>query len=409
MSTPPDPPVSTARLVALTVAIGVARLVLAHLLGPSDGELVAWASGSLPLPPPVPAGLVMLMAPLTAIFGASTWALRLPFVLLSLVPLWLVGRKPVAVGLAAALPVLTVPGALATAAAPMAAGWLGALAWAPTHPIAAGALSGALAWLHPAGALVALPAAAASPQRVKLLAGAFLVGVLAVPGLPLSTAGPLTGELSRGGLLVAALGLGGGLVLPAALLAWPRSPYAIAVVLGTVVIIAVDAPAPLLAGPLACAIVVIAPATRSEHRAAWPAVGISAVVSLAVVASHIASVAPGPLDPRPRYVRAPDLASAVEAWDFPHVYAVVPADIARLRWHGIPATSPPPVHPLDLPDRIVLVLPHTADPDLPHHLGWDHERDGPHTITARVDSPTGTGRVGAAWTLSAWQRPERDW
>jgi hypothetical protein len=135
-------------------------------------------------------------------------------------------------------------------------------------------------------------------------------------------------------------------------------------------------------------------------------VGINAVLGIALALVLRIPVAPFPTDPRARFVDTSDLAGSVQAWGIDTVYAINPTDIARLRWHGVRTTTPPPVHPLDLPDDILLVLPQSADADLPIHLGWDHNRDGPHIIKAVLPTADPTApRIGAAWSVSAWTRP----
>jgi len=404
-----EPAVSLRRRFGWFAALVVLRLVWAAGFGPSDGELMAWASQSFAAPFPAPFGLVALTAPATTLFGDAAWALRLPFALLAALPVLLVGRHPAAVALAAGLPVLTVPGALATTAAPTAAAWLGALALAPRAPLVAGLLAGLSSLLHPVAAFIAVPVVLASRDRLHTLLGVGVGGLGIVTGT-LSTTSSWQGELSPLGLLPAALLLGGPFLLiglwPALRRPGPTRLYALTALGGAVAVVVSGAPAPLLAGPLSVAIPALAPEDGPTARVAWPSVGVNAVLGLALALVLRVPVAPLPSDPRARFVDTADLAGSVEAWGFDTVYATSPTDIARLRWHGIQATVPPPVHPLDLPDDILLVLPQSADPDLPLHLGWDHDRDGPHIITAVLPTADPNApRIGAAWSVSAWTRP----
>ena len=405
-------PVSLRRRFAWFALLVVLRLVWGAGFGPSDGELLVWASQAFTAPFPAPFGLVALASPATTLLGDHPGALRLPFAVLAALPVLLVGRHPAAVALAAGLPVLTVPGALATTAAPTAVAWLGALALAPRAPLVSGFIAGGSSLLHPIAALVAIPVVIRSEDPVRSLLGVGLGGLGIVSGI-LTTTSSWGGELSPLGLLPTALLLGGPFLL---LGLWPalRQPgkrrlYALTSLGGVAAIIAVGAPAPLLAGPLSVAIPALAPDSDSPAapaRMAWPSVGINAVLGIALGLMLRVPVAPFPSDPRARFVDTSDLAGSVAAWGIPTVYAISPTDIARLRWHGIEATSPPPVHPLDLPDDILLVLPYSADPDLPLHLGWDHDRDGPHVIKAVLPTADPNApRVGAAWTVSAWSRP----
>lgn len=389
-------------------------LVLLHLVwggqfGPADGELLAWASLRFTAPYPAPFGVLAPLAPFIAVFGTEAWALRAPFAILAALPVLLVGRSPAAIALAAGLPVLAVPGGLATIAAPTAVIWLSSLRLATRAPVWSGILAGIGASLHPLAAFVALPAAVRSHRPVTILALAAAAAVPFVAG-PLTTEAPLTGELSPTGLAVAVVALGGPMLalatLPVVARRGPGQPYAMAAIMGVVMVVVSGAPAPLLAGPLAAAILALAPEGGSLSRAAWPSVGVNAVMSVMIAGSLVFPLSPLPLDPRTRFVDTTVLADTVRSWNIPHVYAVKPSDIARLRWHGVAATTPPPVHPLDLPDQIALVLPQSADPDLPLFLGWDHRRDGPHAIVASLPTTPGSpDKPAAAWSLSIWTRP----
>lgn len=417
-----DTPMPHAHRWALFGAVVVLRGLWAGSFGPSDGELLAWASLDFAAPLPAPFGIVALIAPGVSLLGDSPIGLRGLFALVSALPVLLVGRHPAAVWLAATLPILTVPGSLATGAAPLAALWLGTLRLAHRRPGWAGLLAGVGTAVHPVGGLIALPVVLSTPRRA-VFAGAALVGAAPfLPGSVWCTTLPTTGELSPAGLAVAALGLGGPLLLPGVLPRLRASGRARTAawtsVLGVAAIVAWSAPAPLLAAPLAVGILAVAPTPGeiddatplpAPHRVAWPSVGLGAMASLALALLLRFPIAPLPADPRARFVDAGTLAQTIEAWDIPTVYALRPVDIARLRWHGVRATTPPPVHPLDLPDAILLVAPQSADPDLPYHMGWDHERDGPHTVVAHISADTPTGsRPVAAWSVSAWIRaPER--
>ena len=407
---PASDTLSTPRLLAVFIGLVIARLLWASSIGPSDGELLAWATRTFASPFPAPLGVVSVVAPGVALFGDHPGALRLGFVLLAAAPVLLVGRRPAAVALAATLPVLTVPGALATPAAPLAALWLGAWRLAPRHPLWSGLLAGFGAAFHPTGVLVAAPAVLRTSGRLKLLATAALGALPFVPGSIWTTALSPTGELSPMGLGVGALVLGGPLLmlgLGAQLFRpGPHRLVALSVCASVGVMVGMGAPAPVLAGPLALAILAVVPESGTPHRIAWHAVGTSAILSVALAALLRFPLAPLPTDPRARFVDTATLAQSVEAWDIDTVYALSPADVARLRWHGLKATTPPPVHPLDLPDDIVLVMPQSADPDLPFHMGWDHDRDGPHTVVVSIGTTDPThDRPAAAWSVSAWTRP----
>lgn len=410
MTVRPRDALSPTSQLALFIGLVVARTLWATSFGPSDGELLVWAARDFSAPFPAPFGLLAVVAPFVALLGDHPGGLRLGFSLLAAAPVLLVGRQKVAVALAASLPILTVPGALATAAAPIAALWLGAWQLAPRHALASGVITGLGAALHPVGLWVLLPALARARSRAVLVVSAAATALLFVPGSLWDTSLSLTGELSPAGLGVAALVLGGPLMVlgvfarlasagPARMAAWSSLG-------GVLLIVAVGAPAPLLAGPLALGIFAVAPTGANPHRVAWHAVGVSAILSVAAAVLLRFPVAPLPTDPRARFVDTETLARAVEAWEIDTVYALAPIDVARLRWHGLPATTPPPVHPLDLPDDIVLVMPQSADPDLPFHMGWDHDREGPHPVVVHIPTIDPTiERPAAAWNVTIWSRP----
>ncbi len=422
MSAPsPDVPVSYRSRMLLFLALVVARWLWAASFGPSDGELLVWASQDFAGPFPAPFGLVALVAPGVALLGDNPAALRGLFALLSAVPVLLVGRHPAAIALAASLPVLTVPGALATPAAPMAVLWLGAVRAARSMPALAGVLTGLTASLHPTGLLLAIPTLTRTRRKLLLAGTAALVAGPFLPGSFWSTTLSLTGELSPTGLAVAAVVFGGPFLLIGTIARlFDRGQarwMAAGSLFGVIGMVAVGAPAPLLAGPLALSILAVVPDSEAPdgsagaplgpaHRVVWPNVGIAAVVAVALAAILRLPVVQLPIEVRARFADTATLAQAVASWDIPTVYALSPADIARLRWHGLRATSPPPIHPLDLPDDIALVMPQSADPDLPFHMGWDHDREGVYPVVVHIDTPDPTvSRPAAAWNLTIWTRP----
>ncbi|HCH66502.1 MAG: hypothetical protein CL927_00065 [Deltaproteobacteria bacterium] len=410
-------PMSWNHRLALFAGLWVARVLWSSGLGPSDGELMVWVGQEFVAPFPAPFGLIALASPGVALLGDHPGALRLLFNGLAAAPILLVGRHPAAVALAATLPILAVPGGLATCAGPMAALWLAAMALAPKRPGLSGLACGATAAFHPIGLLVVLPAMLRARSRIWLLLTAALTALPFVPGSLWSTSQGLTGELSHIGLGVCTVVLGGPFLVMGTLAGLTGSAAqrleAASVLVAIGAIVASSAPVATLAGPLALAIRIVAPSPPlsqgplpAPHRTAWRSVGIAAVTSITLLGIFRFPLVPVEVDPRGRFVDTATLAQTVNAWDLPTVYALSPPDIARLRWHGIRATTPPPVHPLELPHDILLVMPQSADPDLPIHMGWDHDRETVSQVVAYLDGADATdSRPAAAWTVTVWRRP----